>query len=169
MEQIGAKNPPEMGRMEGADIKQPIIDYVAQDFLRIIRELNNSPDVAYGKVDSSIRSALTLSFLLKPLSDVANVEKKLKGRATSWSEVLGHRMQVSVRVATALMREAAPAAARQWPKLALHEPRNRSPPRPGPCPKKLPSDRASTRSPTLVPVPWHSRYETVTASTPASS
>jgi hypothetical protein len=66
MEQSQQKNPPEVGRLEGAKITDPMTDYVTDDLPRLAREHVNMPDVAFGRTDSSIRSALTLKFMMWP-------------------------------------------------------------------------------------------------------
>jgi hypothetical protein len=70
MTQYG-QHAPEAGRLDGAEISQAMIDFVMDDLVAAAREHINLPDVAWGKIDASIRSALTLSFMLKPYNDIA--------------------------------------------------------------------------------------------------
>ena len=57
---------PAVGRLEGAKLDKPMIDLVTQDLIRLSREHVNLPDVAWGRTDASVRSALTLKFMMWP-------------------------------------------------------------------------------------------------------
>jgi len=65
MPQHGADSP-EVGRLPGAEINQSMVDYVVNDLVKMAREHINMPDVAFGRTDASIRSALTLKFMMWP-------------------------------------------------------------------------------------------------------
>jgi hypothetical protein len=70
MGQPGQKDPPEVGRLEGAELTDPMIDLVTEDLVKLSREHTNLPDVAYGRTDASIRSALTLRYMMWPTTNV---------------------------------------------------------------------------------------------------
>ena len=57
---------PEAGRLAGARLDQAAVDLVTDDMVRLAREHVNLPDVAWGRTDASIRSALTLKFMMWP-------------------------------------------------------------------------------------------------------
>ena len=63
-------NDPEMGRLDGAEITDAMKDYVVNDLIKLTREAQNMPDVAFGKTDTSIRSALTLKYMMWPAINV---------------------------------------------------------------------------------------------------
>lgn len=69
MTQAGSKEP-EIGRLKGAEFNPAITDYVTEDLVKVARESNNMPDVAFGRTDASIRSALTLKFMMWPTINV---------------------------------------------------------------------------------------------------
>ncbi len=76
MTQPGHRDPPEIGRLAGAQIEKQHIDLVTRDFVQLQREHINLPDVAWGRTDSSIRSALTLKFMMWPATNVAKHYRK---------------------------------------------------------------------------------------------
>jgi hypothetical protein len=61
---------PEVGRLEGAELTDPMIDLVTEEMIRMTREHSNMPDVAFGRTDASIRSALTLKYMMWPATNV---------------------------------------------------------------------------------------------------
>ena len=63
------KSPPEIGALDTANFTDPAVAYGTENLTQLMREYTGLPDVAWGRSDSSIRSALTLAFLLKPLTD----------------------------------------------------------------------------------------------------
>ena len=66
-------DPPEVGRLNGAEIQQPMVDFVMQDMVELIREHNGMPNVAWGRNNASVRSALVLAFMMKPYADMARM------------------------------------------------------------------------------------------------
>lgn len=69
MPQMGAKEP-EVGRLDGAELTEPMISLVTEELVKLAREHVNLPDIAFGRTDASVRSALTMAFMLKPVTDV---------------------------------------------------------------------------------------------------
>lgn len=69
MGQIGGKEP-EAERLETAELTEPMVNLALEQLVKLAREHSNLPDVAWGRSDASIRSALTLAFMMKPLTDV---------------------------------------------------------------------------------------------------
>ena len=67
---------PEVGRLDGAEINQSMIDLVTDDTLRIARETNSMPDITYGKAERTIQSALTMRFMMWPAINVGNHYRK---------------------------------------------------------------------------------------------
>jgi hypothetical protein len=80
MPQMGGDTP-EVGRLEGADLTDPMIALVTQHLVQLAREHSNVPDVAWGRTDASVRSALTLAFMLKPVVDIGNHYRMNASRA----------------------------------------------------------------------------------------
>lgn len=68
MTQLGTAEP-EVGRLPGADITAPMVDLVTNQMIRVARQYIGMPGVAWGETDASIRSALTLAFMMKPMVD----------------------------------------------------------------------------------------------------
>lgn len=66
----GGKNAPEVGRLQGAQLNDSMTDYVVRDLIMLSREHANMPDIAYGRTDASIRSALTLKYMMWPAINV---------------------------------------------------------------------------------------------------
>jgi len=66
-------DPPELGRLEGAKIDQPMVDMVMEQMLQLAREHIGAPNVAWGRTESSIRSALVLAFMMKPYADLGRI------------------------------------------------------------------------------------------------
>ncbi len=66
----GSKFAPEVGRLDGAQITDPMKDFVVDDLQTMARESTNMPNVAYGRTDASIRSALTLKFMMWPATNL---------------------------------------------------------------------------------------------------
>jgi len=64
------QSPPEAGRLPGAKLTDPMIDLVTNETVRLAREHTNLPDVAWGHTDASVRSALTLKFMMWPTINV---------------------------------------------------------------------------------------------------
>jgi hypothetical protein len=62
MGQPGSNINPEVGRLEGADLTELMINLVADKLPELIREHTNMPNVGYGRTDASVRSALTLHY-----------------------------------------------------------------------------------------------------------
>lgn len=70
MGQPGSNIQPEVGRLEGADLTEPMINLVADKLPELIREHTNMPNVGYGRTDASVRSALTLHYMMWPAINV---------------------------------------------------------------------------------------------------
>lgn len=66
-------DPPEVGRLEGAKIDQSMVDMVMEEMLQLAREHIGAPNVAWGRTESSIRSALVLAFMMKPYADLGRI------------------------------------------------------------------------------------------------
>jgi hypothetical protein len=58
--------------MDGADLSEPMIDLVANKLPELIREHTNLPNVGYGRTDASVRSALTLHYMMWPATNVGS-------------------------------------------------------------------------------------------------
>ncbi len=59
-------DPPELGRLDPVDIQPAAVDYVFDKFPKLARELIGLPDVSWGRNDGSVRSALTLHYMMYP-------------------------------------------------------------------------------------------------------
>ena len=70
MGQPGSGIEPEIGRLEGADLSEAMIALVADKLPELIREHTNMPNVGYGRTDASVRSALTLHYMMWPATNV---------------------------------------------------------------------------------------------------
>ncbi len=70
MGQFGQSHP-SVGRLPGARIEQSVVDFVMKQFTSLTRELGLLPDIAYGRNEASVRSALTLAMLFWPATSVA--------------------------------------------------------------------------------------------------
>ncbi len=70
MGQPGSNIDPEVGRMPGAELSEPMIDLVTNKLPELIREHTNLPNVGYGRTDASVRSALTLHYMMWPAINV---------------------------------------------------------------------------------------------------
>ena len=72
----GGRMSPEVGRMPAAELNDPMIDLVTDDLVALAREYNSMPSVAYGRTDASIRSALTLKYMMWPSINVGQHYRK---------------------------------------------------------------------------------------------
>jgi hypothetical protein len=70
MGQPGNPVEPEVGRLPGAELNESMIDLVANKLPELIREHTNLPNVGYGRTDASVRSALTLHYMMWPAVNV---------------------------------------------------------------------------------------------------
>ncbi len=132
MAQPGANREPEIGRLDGAEITPAMKDLVTEDLIRLARESNNMPNVAYGHTDASIRSALTLKYMMWPAINVGLRYRKHASTAFKWmnyaamvvaytantSGFLGNSLRLGVDNADEKMIEAVITAHRtHWPPM----------------------------------------------------
>jgi hypothetical protein len=75
---------PEAGRLPGAELNDAMIDLATEDLVRLAREHINLPDVAWGRTDASIRSALTLKYMMWPTINVGLRYRKHMATAFKW-------------------------------------------------------------------------------------
>ena len=83
MKQSGGDSP-EVGRLPGAEITEPMLELATDNILRLAREHVNLPDVAWGRTDASIRSALTLKYMMWPTINVGLHYRKHMSTAFKW-------------------------------------------------------------------------------------
>lgn len=90
---IGDKHQPEVGRLQGAEINQAMTEFVVDDLVMLSREHSNMPDVAYGRTDASIRSALTLKYMMWPAVNAAQHYRK--HAATAFKHKMYHALVIA--------------------------------------------------------------------------
>ena len=83
MQQHGT-DAPEVGRLKGADLTPSMVEYVTENLVKLAREHVSLPDVAWGRTDSSIRSALTLKFMMWPTLNLGQRYRKSLATSLKW-------------------------------------------------------------------------------------
>ncbi len=83
MAQYG-QHEPEVGRLPGAEITEPVRRLVSEDLIQLGRENSGLPNVAWGRTDASVRSALTLKYMLWPTSNLGLRYRKHSATGFRW-------------------------------------------------------------------------------------